>query len=611
MNGVLLGRRYELLEKIDSGGMADIYKALCKKTNCVVAVKILKECFSDKKEYIERFKREAESVFSLDHENIVRVTDIGHDEGAYYMVMEYIEGPTLKAIIDERKRLDEKEAVEYAIQLCCALTAAHKKGIIHRDIKPHNVLIDKDGTIKLTDFGIAKSVASKEEKEHELIGSVHYISPEQAKGERADTRSDIYSMGIMLYEMLTGELPHTGVKTVSVALKHINEQIVPPAELRHEISKSVNNIVLKATGKNKRDRYQSAADLKKDLISSLSDSEGGFVDLPAVYRDTVKTPLQRKKNLLWKFGMLFLLIAAAASMIIVGIVIFGSQKQASAIPNLIGLDVDTVTKRLKNVPVTATYEPSESAAEGIIISQSPEAGANAANAGPINITISSGPADPVMPDIVGMPLEEARALIDSIGVVLKEENINYEYHQDTQSGIIISQTPEIGAPITKESILSLIVSDETAQASVIMPDLSGKLVDQAISFLQDSGFSECFVYEDDSELPEGTVLRQYPEIGIQTTYSEAVTLTISRYKSRYFINRFNKYINIAEKESKVKIVIQEMINGEMINLVSNETVLDAGGQWLSFELGSTSRGKKIVAVYVNNVEEYSVEVEFR
>ncbi len=611
MTGTLLGKRYELTEKIDSGGMADIYKALCKKTGSIVAVKVLKECFSDDKEYVDRFKKEAEAVFALDHQNIVRVTDIGYDEDAYYMVMEYVDGSTLKAQIDKRKPLGEKEVVEYALQVCSALSAAHKKGIIHRDIKPHNVLLDKDGNVKLTDFGIAKSVTSREENENQVIGSVYYISPEQARGEKADARSDIYSLGIMMYEMITGVLPHTGEKTVSVALKHINEQITPPDELNPGISKSLNNIILKATCKSKKDRYQSAADLKKDLVKSLADPEGAVTELPAACRNANVNPEQIKKNMLLKFGMLFLLVALMASLVTAGILIFGNAaKEAFVVPDLVGLNIDSVSKRLGNLTVNTTYEPSESADEGVIISQSPEAGSNSAGNASITLTISSGPIGPVMPNLAGMPLEEALALIASMGIELREENIDYEYYQEMPSGIIIIQTPEAGEPVTRDSILSLIVSDQNEQSTVMMPDLTNRLADQAVSYLKDNGFGTCFVYEDEYDLPEGTVKVQFPEKGIQTAYTQAVTLSISKYKTRYYAELPITGLSITEKESKVKIVVREMINGQQINLVTKEMNEGIGKIKRSIDIDSISRGKKIVVVYVNNVEAQSYEVNF-
>jgi serine/threonine protein kinase len=609
MTGTVLGARYEILEQFDSGGMADIYRAFCRKTKTVVAVKMLKECFSDNTEYIDRFKQEAETVFSLDHPNIVRVMDIGYDEGAYYMVMEYIEGSTLKNIISQRS-VDEKEAVGYAIQICSALAAAHKKGIIHRDIKPQNILIDKDGNVKLTDFGIAKSISTKEERANQVIGSVHYISPEQARGERVDTRTDIYSLGIVLYEMLTGVLPHTSGETVSVALKHINEQITPPAEVNEHISQSVNYIVLKATGKNKRERYQSMDDFKNDLVLSLADPDGAYIDMPTAYRNVVKKPVNvKKKNMFWKAGMLFLLVAVIASLVVTAFIVFNpSSQQAFTVPNFVGSSLESSERSLDNLSVTTTYESSESAKEGTIISQSPEAGSKTAKGEPITLTISSGPSGLVMPDLYGLTLEEARAQLKSMGLDIDDDYIAYDYLQDTPPGMVISQTPEAETPLTETYILGLTVSSENPDENAMMPGLNEKLADQAVSLLKDAGFKKCFVYEEDSELPEGTVIRQTPEQGIQTSYTENVYITISRYKTRKYSGRFSVVIDITEKESKVQVVLQETINGETINFVEKEINGDIGRLPLNLDLSGLSGGSKKVTVYVNNQEAYSGEV---
>ena len=304
MIGLLLGNRYEITEKIDSGGMAYIYKALCRKTGNTVAVKILKEEFSDSDEYVIRFKKEAETTFSLNHINVVHVMDIGCEDGVYYMVMEYIDGKTLKAIVDRKGRLDEHEAIEYALQVCSALAAAHRKGIIHRDIKPRNILLNSENHIKVTDFGIAMSMSKEDGDECNAIGSVHYVSPEQAKGEHVDARTDIYSLGIMLYEMITGKLPYTGEKTIAVALKHINEPLTPPIDVNSSISMALNQIIIKATSKNKRDRYKTMTAMKSDLVRALVDPSGDFVDVQPQPAPHPLFQRNHKKNLIWKICIL-------------------------------------------------------------------------------------------------------------------------------------------------------------------------------------------------------------------------------------------------------------------------------------------------------------------
>ncbi|MGI5850097.1 MAG: protein kinase domain-containing protein [Christensenellales bacterium] len=608
MIGKLLGRRYEITEMIDTGGMANVYKALCKKTNMAVAVKVLKGKFSNSLEYVNRFKKEAEAAFSLEQENVVRVTDIGYDEGVYYMVMEYIEGPSLKSMIKKNTRIEEKEAIEYAIQICNALGAAHKMGIIHRDIKPQNILIEKGGKAKLTDFGIAKSVSSDEDQEKKVIGSVYYIAPEQAKGDKVDARTDIYSLGIVMYEMLTGELPYTGGETVAVALKHINEQITPPVSKNSSLSKSINDIVLKATCKNKRDRYHSIGDFKSDLIRALADPDGTFVDLPSIYKNIAEKTRSKSNNRIWKSCILFVLLVMVVSIIIIGTEVFStSASQMVVIPDLIGLPLSSAVDQMdKTLTIETVYESNEEAEQGTIISQYPDAGNRVVNGNVLSLTVSSGPADLMMPNMVGMTLEDAQELIQTMELTLSD--INYELCQDVEPDNVISQLPEAGSTVTINDVVSLTVSAENMQESAVMPEMSGMLLDQAIGLLYDNGFKICFVYQEESDLQEGTVVRQSPEQGIQALYTDDIDLWISEYLKNDFYGTISAEVEIPEKESKVRMVLQEMINGNPVNFVKQEILADAGVLPVAINLESTSGGLKTFKIYVNNVETYNAEV---
>ncbi len=611
MTGKLLGKRYEILEKIDSGGMADIYRAVCTKTKRTVAVKVLKDKFSIVPEYVRRFKKEAETVFTLEHENIVSVTDIGFDEGVYYIVMEYIEGSTLKALIEKNGRIGEKEAVKYAIQVCSALSAAHKKGIIHRDVKPHNILINNEDNVKLTDFGIAQSISSIEDQENKVIGSVHYISPEQARGEKIDTRSDIYSLGIVLYEAVTGILPHTGGKTVSVALKHINEQITPPSAVNSDISEALNYIILKATSKNKKDRYQSVIQLKNDLTRSAADPEGGFLDIDQSNKKPFVDPLkQKKKNLLWKAGMLALLIVVLAAAVILIITLFNPSETSFIIPNLVGADLGSAD--LRSLTVNTVYEPSESAKEGVVISQSPQAGSKAAYGSVLNLTISSGPSDLVMPDLYGATLEEAKAQLGAMGVTLDKDNITYEYQPVMSPGIIISQAPEAGDTLDKTDVFSLVISAESAEEGAIMPDAKNHTIVDAVSNLNNAGFNNCFVYEDEDEsgLEPGTVIRQTPEQGIQTAFTDNIYLWISSYKDKEYSCRIYRTIYIPEKGSKISVVVEDNTNDNKIDFIAKEINDQYGQVTLDEVLYSSEPGSKNITIFINNIYYDSWTVTF-
>ncbi len=279
MEITVLGNRYELLEKIGGGGMAIVYKARCRLLNRYVAVKILRDEFTEDEEFVRRFGIEAQSAASLSHPNIVPIYDVGNENGIYYIVMEYVDGITLKKYIDEKGSLEWREAVNIAIQICSAIEHAHSKKIIHRDIKPQNILVTKNGIAKVTDFGIARAATTSTiTMAGSTIGSVHYFSPEQARGGYIDEKSDLYSLGIVLYEMVTGDIPFDGESPIAVALKHIQQNPVPPIEINKKIPKALNDIILKAMKKELLNRYQNASEMLEDLNRVLSEPNGDFAE---------------------------------------------------------------------------------------------------------------------------------------------------------------------------------------------------------------------------------------------------------------------------------------------------------------------------------------------
>ncbi len=611
MIGRVLGGRYEILEAIDSGGMASVYKALCRKTNSTVAVKILKEKFSGNADYIKRFKKEAQAAFSLEHENIIHVSDIGFEDGIYYMVMEYVDGSTLKTLIDENGLIPEREAILFAIQICGALSAAHKRGIIHRDIKPQNVLIDKEQTAKVTDFGIAKSLSATDEEEKEVIGSVYYVSPEQARGDIVDARTDIYSMGIMLYEMLTGELPYKGDQTVSVALKHINEKITAPEKINPNLSKSINNIVLKATSKNKKDRYRSMDAFKEDLVRAIVDKSGEYIDLPYEHQ-TVDAPVIIKKFKVWRIIVLFSIIAfLAASVITVFSIIENTNAQTIKMPDFTGQAVSDASKTLTNLQmgVKLEFEQSETINVGTVISQTPAPGSAVLKGTVVTLTIANGPAGLSMPDVTGMTLDEAKDLIASMGLAI--ESITYEYSSNLPADTVISQTPEVDSEVNADNPISVVVSTSEQQMDVPMLPVKGSMVDMAAAQLAGAGFNSCFIYETDSELAEGTVIGQSPEEGIPASFEEEIDLWISAFKQKNYHAPLSAVIDVADKDSTIKVVLQTEYNDVPINLVvKTYDATVSGTMSIDYDIPSFSSGKKTVKVFVNNAEAYSVELEF-
>ena len=288
--GMFLADRYEIIEQIGTGGMSDVYKAKCHKLNRYVAIKVMKSEFSEDKTFVSKFRAEAQSVAGFTHPNVVNVYDVGDENGIYYIVMELVEGITLKKYIEKRGKLPFKEAVSIAIQVANGLDAAHKHHIVHRDIKPQNIIISKEGKVKVTDFGIAKVASSSTINSSSTMGSVHYISPEQARGGYSDERSDIYSLGITIFEMLTGTVPFDGDSAVAVAVQHIQDSIPAPSQLVEGIPVSVDKIVLKCTQKKTDRRYQSASELIADLKKSLVMPDEDFVNLGSVYDGAMAKP---------------------------------------------------------------------------------------------------------------------------------------------------------------------------------------------------------------------------------------------------------------------------------------------------------------------------------
>ena len=275
--GVFLGKRYEILGRIGSGGMADVYKGKDHKLNRYVAIKVLKSDYRSDEVFIQKFVSEAQAAAGLMHPNVVNVYDVGQDRGLYYMVMELVEGITLKDYIEKKGKLSAKETISISIQMVTGIQAAHNRHIIHRDIKPQNIIISQEGKVKVTDFGIARATTSTQTISASVMGSVHYTSPEQARGGHVDERSDIYSAGITMYEMITGHVPFDGDSTVTVALKHLQEEIVSPSEEVPDIPYSLECIILKCTQKSPEKRYSSCEELLLDLKRSLVDPDGDFV----------------------------------------------------------------------------------------------------------------------------------------------------------------------------------------------------------------------------------------------------------------------------------------------------------------------------------------------
>ncbi|AYD40018.1 Stk1 family PASTA domain-containing Ser/Thr kinase [Clostridium fermenticellae] len=530
MIGTMLGNRYELLEKIGEGGMALVYKAKCHLLNRFVAVKILKKQFSNDSDFVKKFKREATAAASLSDNNIVDIYDVGTQDDINYIVMEYIDGKTLKQIITQNKRINTTRAVNIAIQISKALACAHKNNIIHRDIKPHNIMVTDDGVVKVTDFGIAKASNSVTiTNSSKVMGSAHYFSPEQAKGSFVDFRTDIYSFGIVIYEMVTGRVPYDADSPVSVALKHIQEPVVPPIEINHDIPQSLNKLILKAIEKEPVNRYQDIKDMLTDLrrieknqdfnisISDLDDDMTRVMDPIVMDDDKNKNyndkddledddednnedndiedaskfknlnPKKKKRILMAAIGLLVVVIGAVTGYFAFGKYFDASAKEVS-VPNVVGMKQNDAKKAIedKKLKFVLAGKEKSSQPEGTVIKTYPSSGTKVKANSEVRVSVSSGQDNLSVPNVVGVDLGSAKDIITSSG--LKVGSITYKYSDSTQSGYVISQSPESDSNATSDTEVSIVVSRGPQIKNVTVPDVTGKGVDEAASILYGSGF---------------------------------------------------------------------------------------------------------------------------
>ena len=570
--GMMIGDRYEILEKIGTGGMSDVYKAKCHKLNRFVAIKVLKQEFSENANFVSKFRTEAQAAAGLMHPNIVNVYDVGEENGIYYFVMEMVEGITLKKYIEKKARLSVKEAISIAIQVSMGIEAAHNNHIIHRDIKPQNIMISKDGKVKVTDFGIAKAATSNTITSN-VMGSVHYTSPEQARGGYSDEKSDIYSLGITMFEMLTGRVPFNGETTVAIAIKHIQEELPSPREYVPEIPISVEQIVFKCCQKSPDRRYQSMAELIDDLKQSLLNPDEDFVKVVEPDRrastrmitdremERIKRASAEKDNLdesmrlnranygnhedgededyeedydprMEKITTILAIVAA----IIIGCIVIvlvgralglfhlsGSkdgedaaqeeQTEQVEMPGVTGMAVKMAQDRLRKLGLEPEVKYVENAAypQNQVISANVEEGMMVDPGTVITLTVSSGTEGVSVPKATGITFEEAKNTLEKAGFVV---NKNESSSSTVENNYVISQNPESGTRAPKGSAVTIVVSTGAEDSKIRVPDLMGKEEDEAVAMLVEAGLPVGTGGQINNEdFPEGQVCYQSYSVG--------------------------------------------------------------------------------------------------
>ena len=550
LEGRLLGNRYEIIEKIGNGGMATVYKATDKVLKRYVAVKILRDEFTTDEEFIKRFEVEAQSAARLTHPNIVSIYDVGVEENLYYIVMELIQGKTLKEIIvEERGPLPWKWSVNVAIQIASALEMAHRNNIVHRDIKPHNIIITEDGIAKVTDFGIAKAVSNSTITAFgTTIGSVHYFSPEHARGGYTDAKSDIYSLGVVMYEMVTGKVPFDADTPVSVALKHMQEEPEEPIEVNPNIPVAVNKIIMKALQKDSTLRYQTATDMLRDLRTALKNPEGDFVE-ELEYDETAKTQkintsdyskkenrkkenkfiawIKAHKKLSIFIGLILLFaISLGGTMLVLGI----TNPPEVEMPNVVGMSREEAQKEIEATKLKFEVEKEEYDAEvpeGFVISQNPkymERFNKVKEGSTVKVVISKGQEKTKVPKVVGMKKEEAIQAIEDAN--LKAEVIE-ETSKKVEEGYVISQDTEADTEIAAGETIKIHVSTGTGIKQVTVVSVVGQDEATAKKTLEDLGLKVTITYTDSTK-DNGKVATQSIADGKVVDEGTAITLTVNK-----------------------------------------------------------------------------------
>ncbi|MEJ9218766.1 Stk1 family PASTA domain-containing Ser/Thr kinase [Paenibacillus glucanolyticus] len=608
MIGHELAGRYKIIERIGGGGMALVYKAQDILLNRNVAIKVLRQQFVHDEEFIRRFRREAQSAASLSHSNVVSIYDVGQEEEVHYIVMEYIEGQNLNEIIKERAPLQVEEAVRIATQICDALGHAHHNQIIHRDIKPHNILIGRNGRVKVTDFGIARAVTSTTiTQTGSVVGSVHYFSPEHAKGVVTGEKSDLYSLGIVLYQMLTARLPFLGESPISVALKHLQEEFDEPREVNPLIPQSVENIILKSMRKNPEERYQSAEEMMDDLETCLhpmrlnepkmefeEDADSTLVmpalktmqrsqhddpDDDADNEEYEEKPTGKPKKkwvkptIIIGSVLLFLGIMAGVVMYVNNMLEVPEVK----VPQVVGMTEEEAIRELEASGLTVDeevlreYKPNVD--EGIVFAQNKEAETMLKKGSPVQLSVGDKEPLKQMPDLSGKTFDQAVAELKEMGVKPISIKQSSQKNDDVAEGLIFKQSPDFETEFNPDEVeITLTVSE--GKNLVSMPGVVGLEQENAVNILKSNGFKIGPIKERSSfEVKKGIVIEQWPhEANQQVAPGAEITLFVSSgYPSDALEYNYSVPVSpsMEGQESKIRVVFTDALgeNQEVVNKV--------------------------------------------
>lgn len=536
MEELVFGRRYRVTEKIGSGGMAEVYKAVDGVLGRTVAVKVLHPRYASDPNFVARFRQEAQAAANLSHPSIVNIYDWGRDDDTYYIVMEYVHGTDLKALIEQHGAIDPMKAAEYGAQVASALAAAHGYDIIHRDIKPHNIVLAPDGTVKVMDFGIARAGNTTLTQTGSVLGTAHYVSPEQAQGRPLGPASDLYSLGVVLYEMTTGRLPFDADTPVAVALKQVNEEPVAPRTLNPDIPPALEAVIMRAMQKDPATRYVSAEEMRADLKRVLA---GGSVAAPAsasrAFDETSVMPAvagagprvqpmpEQRNPWPWIIGVVVLILAGLGIAWALGV--FGSAEMVT-VPDVMGKTLAEATDVIASAEMTVgpiTERTDENVEPGLVIEQNPIGGSEAEKGSEIALVISLGPDVAEVPVLIDMTESEALRLISDRDF---RPDIQREYNTEVPDGQVFQQSPEAGGMAAPGTVITIVVSRGTQLVRV--PDVVGQSRQKASDVLGAAGFQVKVTEEFHDTVAVGMVIGQNPDSGVSLDAGATVTIRVSK-----------------------------------------------------------------------------------
>ncbi|MFA7572240.1 MAG: Stk1 family PASTA domain-containing Ser/Thr kinase [Lutispora sp.] len=630
MIGKVLGDRYEILEKIGGGGMALVYKAKCRLLNRYVAVKILRSEFTEDEEFVKKFKRESQSAASLSHPNIVGIYDVGMEDDIYYIIMEYIKGQTLKELIKSKGALGVEYATNIALQIASALEHAHANHIVHRDIKSHNIMIKEDHTVKVTDFGIARAVSSSTiTNTGNIIGSVHYFSPEQARGGYTDEKSDIYSLGVVMYELVTGRLPFEGETPISVALKHIQEDAVSPKTINNRIPKSLEDIIMKAMEKDISKRYSNVGEIIADLKQSLIMPNGDFVKKKKDIDENTKViePIKyidvaeqlstesnlEEKNIEPKSNKKITIIAISSGLIL-ALLMFGVYMlinnifnvKVANVPNIIGYSEEEARRELETLgfimDVAEERVNNKDVPEGHIARQDPKPETSNKVTNPVRVVVSKGPKKVPVPPIVGKNYDEVDIILESFG--LQEGEPSQEYSQ-YPSGIVIRQSISPGINVDEGTKIDYVISG--GPEKFFMTEFIGSNIEDVKNQLNVLDLILGNVTPEFSDdVPIGVVMNQTPKAGTEVSKKSVVDFVVS--KGPKEISNTKPYLNVVLPQNldKMKVTIFK-IEGDKSSLIYEKTHSSSDSP---LKIDISGKGQVLFEVYINNSFQDSTPYNF-